>query len=170
MPSSCYTVNLSLGTPGEYRKTSADPLRYQGDLQIRQHPVTKPEFEDKMTFSALSRTKSVDNTGRLPPVLESDEHHEAVFTPVSILGHSHGLVIQPLEVPVQHQATMGHKKICRSKSHRPRTQTLNDKTTFKEKNHKPPLRKYNSFPYHMFMNEGGYSSDDSIKSAFQDEK
>ena len=87
LPSSCYTVHLSLGTPGEYRKTGADPLRYQGDLQIRQHTVTKPDFsEDKMTFSQiLSRTKSVDNTGRLPPVLESDEQHEAVFSPVSAI-------------------------------------------------------------------------------------
>ena len=35
---------------------------------------------------------------------------------------------------------------------------------------KPPLRKYNSFPYHMFMNEAGYSSDASIKSAFSERR
>ena len=38
---------------------------------------------------------------------------------------------------------------------------------YKEKNHKPPLRKYNSFPYHMFMNDG-YTSDESTKSASHD--
>ena len=54
----------------------------------------------------------------------------------------------------------------RSKSHRPRTQTSGDRHQPKERSStKPPLRKYHSFPYHMFMNDGGYSSDESIKSA-----
>ena len=115
-----------------------------------------------MTFSQiLSWTKSVDNTGRLPPpVLESDENHDAVFNPVNAIlgGHVHQ-VIQPLEAPIRHQATMGHKKIWWSKSPRPRTQSQSEKTVYKEKNLKPPLRTYNivnSFPYHMFMHEGGY--------------
>ena len=63
-----------------------------------------------------------------------------------------------------------YKKICRSKSHRPRTHTAGEKQQVKEKNVKPPLRKYNSFPYHMFMNEAGYSSDESIKSAFNERR
>ena len=63
-----------------------------------------------------------------------------------------------------------HKNIRRSKSHRPRTHTAGEKQQVKEKNVKPPLRKYNSFPYHMFMNEAGYSSDESIKSAFNERR
>jgi len=78
---------------------------------------------------------------------------------------------------VKSQEHMDHKKICRSKSHRPRTQThLTEKQGEKSdkvekiKNTKPPLRKYNSFPYHMFMNETGYSSDESMKSAFEEKR
>ena len=164
LPGSCYTVNLGFGTPGEYRKT--DPLRYQGDIQIRQNSKQHPYQlgADKLTFTPVTRTKS-DNTSRLAPVLESEEQHDTgtgVFNPVAVLGHGN-VVTNDLGINE-------HKKICRSKSHKPRTQTLNDKSLHKEKNLKPPLRKYNSFPYHMFMNEGGYSSDESIKSAFQDEK
>jgi len=107
-----------------------------------------------MTFVTRITTEGGRPDTRLAPVLESDEQHEVV----AHSGHS------------QNSSGADHKKICRSKSHRPRTQTLNDKALYKEKNVKPPLRKYNSFPYHMFMNEGGYSSDESIKSAFQDEK
>ena len=162
---SCYTVNLGFGTPGEYRKT--DPLRYHGEFQIRQHtsrcppapqefrPHKSSEFDpDKMSFVTRITTEGARSETRLTPVLESDENHDGVL--------NGGLN--------QNGNLADHKKICRSKSHRPRTQTLNDKALHKEKNLKPPLRKYNSFPYHMFMNEGGYSSDESIKSAFQDEK
>lgn len=55
---------------------------------------------------------------------------------------------------------MEHKKLCKSKSHKPRS--LADKQMLKEVASKQPLRKYHSFPYHMFINDGGYSSDDSI--------
>ena len=65
-------------------------------------------------------------------------------------------------------AGMDHKKICRSKSHKPRSTTVMDKQLLKELNPKQPLRKYNSFPYHVFINDGGYSSDESIKSANDD--
>ena len=155
---SCYTVNLGFGTPGEYRKT--DPLRYNGDFQIRQHKEFRAhnssEFDpDKMAFVTRISTEAGRPDTRLAPVLETEEHHEVM---AAHSGHS------------PNASAADHKKICRSKSHRPRTQTLNDKALYKEKNVKPPLRKYNSFPYHMFMNEGGYSSDESIKSAFQDEK
>ena len=166
---SCYTVNLGFGTPGEYRKT--DPLRYHGDFQIRQHrgPPAGQDFRahncsefdpDKMTFVTRITTEGGRPDTRLAPVLESDEHHEVMAHPAHPAHPAH----------TGHSSVGDHKKICRSKSHRPRTQTLNDKALYKEKNVKPPLRKYNSFPYHMFMNEGGYSSDESIKSAFQDEK
>ena len=116
-----------------------------------------------MTFVTRITTEGGRPDTRLAPVLESDEHHEVMAHPAHTAhtGHSgHS----------PNGSGADHKKICRSKSHRPRTQTLNDKALYKEKNVKPPLRKYNSFPYHMFMNEGGYSSDESIKSAFQDEK
>merc|ERR1712223_1775697 len=58
---SCYTVNLGFGTPGEYRKT--DPLRYNGDFQIRQHKEfrahTSSEFDpDKMTFVTRTPTEA----------------------------------------------------------------------------------------------------------------
>ena len=65
-----------------------------------------------------------------------------------------------------------HKKVGRSRSHRPR---LNDDSvvstlpeggqlqlpvTFVEK---PVLRSTQSFPYEMFFNEASYSSDDSLR-------
>jgi hypothetical protein len=63
-----------------------------------------------------------------------------------------------------------HKKIGRAKSHMPTMVT--DKQLLKELKPKQPLRKYHSFPYHMFKNETtGYSSSDesSVKSAtFED--
>jgi hypothetical protein len=68
-----------------------------------------------------------------------------------------------------------HKKIGRAKSHMPRTQTMtpvSDKQLLKELKPKQPLRKYHSFPYHMFKNETtGYSSssDESVKSATFDD-
>jgi len=54
------------------------------------------------------------------------------------------------------------KALCRSKSHKPRTSTVSDKQLLQHLNPKQPLRKYHSFPYHMFINDGGYSSDESI--------
>merc|ERR1719471_2570691 len=115
---------------------------------------------------------------RLTPVPESEEHLDAVIKQLNKIGALNAVQQQGHKSSHHHhkisssqdQQHMHHKKICRSKSHKPRTQTLNDKQMLKEKNVKPPLRKYNSFPYHMFMNEGGYSSDESIKSAFEEKR
>ena len=58
---------------------------------------------------------------------------------------------------------MEHKKLCKSKSHKPRSSLATERQTVKEATAaKQPLRKYHSFPYHMFINDGGYSSDDSL--------
>ena len=166
-PTGCYSVNLGFGTPGEYRKT--DPLRYHGEhFQVRHAAAAaaaaadfrqcrSSEFspERGLAWATGAQQRSLPGDTRLAPVLEAEE--------------TRVISRQQQVQPIQQQQQADHKKISRSKSHRPRTQTLNDKQMLKEKNMKPPLRKYNSFPYHMFMNEGGYSSDESIKSAFQDE-
>merc|ERR1719419_682968 len=185
---SCYTVNLGFGTPGEYRRK--DPLRYPVDHFQRRHTGSpdyrqyrKSEFnperftfvtriaDDHLVTAQSSRPTNGDS--RLTPVPETEEHLDAVIKQLNKIGalSSQGHKSSKKDVH-QHksQEHMDHKKICRSKSHRPRTQTLNDKQMLKEKNVKPPLRKYNSFPYHMFMNEGGYSSDESIKSAFEEKR
>ncbi|CAB4067981.1 unnamed protein product [Lepeophtheirus salmonis] len=72
-----------------------------------------------------------------------------------------------------------HKRICRSKSHRPDLLTIapseKGRGSEKDGDNKPqpsefhpgghaPLRKYHSFPYEMFNNETGYSSDESLRS------
>jgi len=184
---SCYTVNLGFGTPGEYRRK--DPLRHPVDHFQRRHAGSpdfrqyrKSEFNpDRFTFvtriadehlvsAPPSRPPASD--ARLTPVPESEEHLDAVIKQLNKIGAltSQGHKSKKESQQQKSQEHMDHKKICRSKSHRPRTQTLNDKQMLKEKNVKPPLRKYNSFPYHMFMNEGGYSSDESIKSAFEDKR
>ena len=184
---SCYTVNLGFGTPGEYRRK--DPLRHPVDHFQRRHAGSpdfrqyrKSEFNpDRFTFvtriadehlvsAPPSRPPASD--ARLTPVPESEEHLDAVIKQLNKIGalSSQGHKSKKESQQQKSQEHMDHKKICRSKSHRPRTQTLNDKQMLKEKNVKPPLRKYNSFPYHMFMNEGGYSSDESIKSAFEDKR
>eukprot|EP00088_Acartia_fossae_P035252 TRINITY_DN36285_c0_g1_i1.p1 TRINITY_DN36285_c0_g1~~TRINITY_DN36285_c0_g1_i1.p1 ORF type:complete len:244 (-),score=66.64 TRINITY_DN36285_c0_g1_i1:98-751(-) len=51
---------------------------------------------------------------------------------------------------------INHKRLIRSASHRP---DLDVKNKF---GGKQPLRKYHSFPYKVFVNDTGYSSDDSI--------
>lgn len=184
---SCYTVNLGFGTPGEYRRK--DPLRHPVDHFQRRHTGSpdfrqyrKSEFNpDRFTFVTRIAdehlvsgppSRPAPSDARLTPVPESEEHLDAVIKQLNKIGalNSQGHKSKKETHQPKSQEHMDHKKICRSKSHRPRTQTLNDKHLLKEKNVKPPLRKYNSFPYHMFMNEGGYSSDESIKSAFEEKR
>jgi len=151
------------------------PLQHSPDFSLQHSPdfrqFRQSEFDpDRFTFvTRIADEHLVSGPGvrvpindpRLTPVPESDEHLENLPP----LNKNH----------LQHktQAQTGqyiHKKVCRSKSHRPRTQSTSDKQLPKERSSKPPLRKYHSFPYHMFMNEGGYSSDESIKSAFEEKR
>merc|ERR1712130_473561 len=67
---SCYSVNLSLGTPGQYRKT--DHMRYQGDLQLRQ------STSEVLDFVPAAATKTVKEVPRLATVMENEEHPVAV--------------------------------------------------------------------------------------------
>jgi len=53
---------------------------------------------------------------------------------------------------------INHKRLIRSVSHRP---DIDLKNKF-DAPQKQPLRKYHSFPYKVFVNDTGYSSDDSI--------
>ena len=85
----------------------------------------------------------------------------------------------------QRSSCNAHRKVGRSRSHRPRVNESNAVSTLPDGvvhqvngisdrgythetspqtfSDKPVLRKHHSFPYEMFNNETSYSSDDSMK-------
>ena len=154
---SCYTVTLGLG------KVEGGTEHFQRrPEELGQYPVSQfhpdrftfvTRIADEQLVAGLPPPRSVEP--RLAPVPETEEQEG-------------GLAHRRVRREAGHRSLeqQEHRKICRSKSHRPRSHTGSERQQVKERGVKPPLRKYNSFPYHMFMNEGGYSSDESIKSAF----
>lgn len=180
--SACYTVNVGFATPDPARRKDPSHLPVE---HFQRRPLASPNFRDfrqsefdpdRYTFI----TRIAEETGRvdprLTPVPETDEAYDSI---VAQLGHrgvrrdpppTVRTTVESRGAPVRNGAgrplppPADHKKVCRSKSHKPHSM-LTDKQLLKELNPKQPLRKYNSFPYHVFINDTGYSSDESIKSA-----
>ena len=178
--SSCYTVSLGLGlgpadlrrkqlhepTLEHFQKRRSDefPSFPTSEFHPDRFTFVGGRMQDETLVQGVPPTRPVEP--RLAPVPESEEQ-EASRRGFGSPANGSQLVRREGHRSLEHAQ---HKKICRSKSHRPRTHTAGEKQQVKEKNVKPPLRKYNSFPYHMFMNEAGYSSDESIKSAFSERR
>ena len=158
-----------------------------------------PREEDNYASTPSSTSVSCGVRGptdpRLTPVPESEEQYDSIVAQLGLRHQQHQLQQQQrrtlsrqnsrapppppptsapprsvTDAPIMIVGGLGgeHKKIGRAKSHMP-TMLVTDKQLLKELKPKPPLRKYHSFPYHMFKNEttgGGYSSsDESVKSA-----
>jgi len=173
-------VPAGVVVPGAKIKGSGSPnLRQLGQSEF--NPGSGFTFVTRITDEHInnsSQRAKPNNDSRLAPVPESEEqqHNQHMDAVVKRLNKHHKNSCKKQENISKPQVHVDHKKICRSKSHRPQTQTVGvgglDRTDKmdKLKGAKQPLRKYNSFPYHVFINEAGYSSDDSVKSAIEEQK
>ncbi|XP_040572287.1 patched domain-containing protein 3 isoform X2 [Lepeophtheirus salmonis] len=139
-------------------------------------PVVEAE-ERNHQLAVITQIRSNGNMASLVPVIPpSSGRRSSKSNSTHYLHHRHHQHRPSLNIGSRNSH---HKRICRSKSHRPDLLTIapseKGRGSEKDGDNKPqpsefhpgghaPLRKYHSFPYEMFNNETGYSSDESLRS------
>eukprot|EP00096_Caligus_rogercresseyi_P015993 TRINITY_DN8504_c0_g1_i1.p1 TRINITY_DN8504_c0_g1~~TRINITY_DN8504_c0_g1_i1.p1 ORF type:complete len:352 (-),score=94.27 TRINITY_DN8504_c0_g1_i1:168-1223(-) len=208
-PSSCYTVNLGYAssdislnsTPSrDHRSLTSSPASSSPGEDTKKRKVEN--ISQKYAYPPKSSTLSdfAYPSPSLDPVIEAEERNQQLVAVTHIRSNGNLASIVPVNpssgrrhgksTPRHHHhrpshnhpgSNSNHKRICRSKSHRPDLLNLSSspgsKASSKAGSQLPssefhpgggvghaPLRKYHSFPYEMFNNETGYSSDESLRS------
>ena len=142
---------------------ASPPIRVINDPRLTPVPESDEQYDSIIAQLGHRGSCRLDSVPVTPVVgiRRADSRHSSGSSRVGSESPYHLPVSRQRPTNMAPKPLMEQKKVlCRSKSHKP--SSLSDKQLLQHLNPKQPLRKYHSFPYHMFINDGGYSSDESI--------